>query len=371
MEIGFISTHIDIGMGGISTYSSELMKGMSKVDTKNRYHLIHGTHNNSELYKANGDILIESYLPNYIWRFTAAPIALRKLKNLDIVHDPYDIGPLSFKMPFKTIITVHDLAYYVFPRNSYLKNIVGHAILLKHTLTTVDKIIAVSNSTKNDLINYFKIPAEKIVVIYHGVNEGYKIINEDLVNKTKQKYGINFNYVLYVGSLEKRKNIQNLIKSIYKIKKMNTRYKFEHKLLIVGKFSKDKNHLMKLIEKLNLQKDIVFTGFVSEKDLSNLYNGADLFVYPSTYEGFGLPPLESMSCGTPVITSNTSSLPEVVSGAGIMIDPYDIDLLAHKIVDVLTEDGLKEEMIKKGLKRSKLFSWEKCAKDTLKAYENI
>lgn len=121
----------------------------------------------------------------------------------------------------------------------------------------------------------------------------------------------------------------------------------------------------------NLQNDVIFTGYISDGDLPALYNAADLFVYPSLYEGFGLPPLEAMACGCPVITSNTSSLHEVVGDAGIMVDPYDVDRLADAMHKVLSNDGLREDMIKKGLERAEMFSWEKTARETLKVYEEV
>lgn len=121
----------------------------------------------------------------------------------------------------------------------------------------------------------------------------------------------------------------------------------------------------------NLQNDVIFTGYVLDGDLPALYNAADLFVYPSLYEDFGLPPLEAIACGTPVITSNTSSLPEVVGDAGIMVDPHDVDRLADAMYKVLTNDGLREDMIKKGLERAKMFGWEKCARETLEVYEEV
>ncbi|MEA3458002.1 MAG: glycosyltransferase family 1 protein, partial [Candidatus Thermoplasmatota archaeon] len=129
--------------------------------------------------------------------------------------------------------------------------------------------------------------------------------------------------------------------------------------------------IFETINKLNLQNDVVFTGYVSDEDLPALYNAADLFVYPSIYEGFGLPPLEAMACGTPVITSNTSSLPEVVGDAGIMVDPPDVDRLADAMHEVLTNEGLRANMIKKGLGRAEMFSWEKCARETLEVYEEV
>ena len=278
---------------------------------------------------------------------------------------------LSFLKLYPRIITVHDIIHYVFPETKI------HYFLSKHVLyrglrtCTNTFFITISNFTKRDLIKYFKIPEDKVKVIYLGVDhEIYKPLPYNEINKIKQKYNLTSPFILYVGSDHPRKNISTLVKSIYKLKK---KYKLDNvKLVKVGaERHRYRKHIINLIKGLNLEKNIIFIDNVPEKDLAGLYNAADLFVYPSLYEGFGLPPLEAMACGTPVITSTTTSLPEVVGNAGIMIDPYDVDGLAKAMYEVLTNDGLREELRKKGLKRAKLFSWRKTAKETLKVYEEV
>jgi len=235
------------------------------------------------------------------------------------------------------------------------------------TLKTADKIITVSNSTKNDLMNHFNIPKEKIRVIFEAADEKFKSLNNKETKEVKYKYHLNFPFILYVGGLAVHKNIPALIKAFYKVKKKG----IQHKLVITGTKRWKYKEIFETIDKLDLQNDVVFTGYVSDEDLPALYNAADLFVYPSIYEGFGLPPLEAMACGTPVITSNTSSLPEVVGDAGIMVDPYDVNGLADAMHEVLANEGLRANMIKNGLERAKMFSWEKCARETLKVYEEV
>ena len=183
----------------------------------------------------------------------------------------------------------------------------------------------------------------------------------------KKKHDITFPFILYLGTLEPRKNLKSLILAYNEIKK-----KFpEYKLIIGGAKGWGYKNIFQIIDNLGIDKDIIFTGYIPEKDLPSLYNSAELFVYPSFYEGFGLPPLEAMACGTPVITSNTSSLPEVVGNAGIMVDPNNVNQLADAMYKVLTDDNLRRDMIKKGLKRAKMFSWKKTAKETLKVYEEV
>ncbi|AXI24805.1 glycosyl transferase family 1 [Methanofervidicoccus sp. A16] len=295
-------------------------------------------------------------------------------KDTDLVHvwsqeEAFIIN--KFKFNTKTIVTCLDIIPILYKKNNGLI----YASFIKYSLKGMkksDRIITISKHVKNDLVRHFSISEEKINVIYLGVNEHYKPIPENEIEKIKYKYNLKFPFILYVGSEQPRKNFPTLIKAFYKLK---TKYGFNNiKLVKAGnpQISKYKRkHIMKLIDKLNLQKDIIFTGYVPEEDLPALYNAADLFVYPSIYEGFGLPPLEAMACGTPVITSNTSSLPEVVGDAGIMVDPYDVDGLSKAMYEVLTNDGLREELRKKGLERAKLFSWKECAEEHLKVYEEV
>lgn len=371
MKIGIITDFIDGNQGGIGIYTHNLIKQLNEIDEFNEYYLIHGESKDTQIYKANEEILVKKYSfpkgSTAIWRYFSTPLKLKSMNQLDIVHDTYEIGPLSIKMPFKRIITVHDLSPFLFPNTFSSSNVLFHKIFFSKTLRSVDKIITVSESTKYDLVTYFNVPEDRIKVIFNGVDTKFRSLRENDVNEFLKKYNINFPFILYVGTLEPRKNLPTLIKAYYQLKKKN----INHKLVIAGRKGWKYQKIFETIDKLNLKDDIIFTGYVPENDLPALYNAADLFVYPSIYEGFGLPPLEAMACGTPVITSNTSSLPEVVGDAGIMVDPLDINELAHSMHEVLTNSALKIDLRKKGLERAKMFNWEKCGRETLEVYENV
>lgn len=264
----------------------------------------------------------------------------------------------------KTIVTCHDIipiAYYHTQNPIWKLNAKG--------LRKAEKIITVSEFSKNDIIKHIRYPEDKIEIIPPAVNHNlyYQNRNKSIL----KKYGIKEDekVILYVGAEEPRKNIQVLINSFDKLKSKISQIK----LLKVGtpNYLRVREKLLKQIESLNLQKDVIFAGYVPESELAKIYNAVDLFVFPSLYEGFGIPPLEAMACGTPVITSNSSSLPEVVGDAAIIIDPYDANKFAEEMYEVLTEDGLREEMIRKGLDRSKMFSWEKAARKTREIYEQV
>lgn len=264
----------------------------------------------------------------------------------------------------KTIVTCHDIipiAYYHTRSPAWKLNAKG--------LRKAERIITVSEFSKKDISKYIKYPEEKIEIIPPAVDHNmyYQNRNKSIL----KKYGIREDekVILYVGAEEPRKNVHFLINSLSKLKSKIPQVK----LLKVGMphYLGVREKLLKQIESLNLQKDVIFAGYVSENELAELYNAVDLFVLPSLYEGFGMPPLEAMACGTPVITSNTSSLPEVVEDAAIIVDPYNVNKFAEEMYEVLTNEELKEEMIKKGLRRSKMFSWDNSAEKTLKAYKEL
>ena len=232
-------------------------------------------------------------------------------------------------------------------------------------LAKAEKIITISEFTKKEVVENLKYPSERVEATHLGVDsKAYRPIRD-----FKKPNCFKGKTILYSGTEDFRKNVPSLIKAFYKLKKKLP----DVKMVKVGKpgCRLGRKKLLKLITKLGLNKDVTFVGYVPEDELPLFYNSADLFVFPSIYEGFGLPPLEAMACGLPVITSNASSLPEVVGDAGIMKDPHDIDGFANSMYEVLTNDGLREDMIKRGLKRAKSFSWEKTAMKTLRIYEEI
>lgn len=373
MEIGIITDLVDRECEGIGKYTYNLIKNLNIIDRKNEYNLIHNKRNDLNIYKINK----ETYIPmlntfgESFWRCLVLPFKFRN-NGPDIIHDPTDgIGALSFKTVSKRIITMHDLIPYLFPEYTSKGSWIAHKLLYKKTIENSDMIITDSNSSKNDIVNIFKVPENKIRVIYIAADEKYKVLPEEEILNFKKSMGFDFPFILYLGALDPRKNILNLLKSFYHFKKEG----FPHKLVLVGgtRFNSGpiEKNIQEIIRKLDLQRDVILTGYLPEKYIPKIYNAAEAFVFPSFYEGFGLPPLEAMSSGTPVITSNTSSLPEVVGDAGITIDPTNVNELADAMIKIISDTSLKDEMVKKGLKRAKKFSWIRTAKETLSVYEEV
>ncbi|MDI6603318.1 glycosyltransferase family 1 protein [Methanothermobacter wolfeii] len=287
----------------------------------------------------------------------------------DIYHiSSQDLSVLTYYKRFsskKTVITVHDLFYATHPDNIFRKII---SMPLYKGITGADAIITVSNYTKNQLVKNWNISHENIFTTYLGVDR-------DTFRKTNEydclydKYGLkrNCRYILHIGSDVGRKNVGTLIRSFYKLK--NEFNDVDDVVLI--KINKLSNRNIVLINKLDLNNDIRVLDHVSEYELPLFYNFADVFVFPSIAEGFGFPPLEAMSCGTPVVASNSTAIPEVVGDGGIMVDPYDVDGFASAIYELLNNKNLRTKMIKRALRQSKKFTWDRCADETFKVYEHL
>ncbi len=370
MKICIDSRSINLHGGtGIGTYTKNLISEMINLDKDSLFTLIWTGQvdssfisNNTELVHCSGrhsNFFDKYYIPNLILE-----------KNLELYHIPQNgIGsPLTENI--NTVVTIHDLIPYIMPETvgqSYLKRFLK---TMPDIIENSKGIITVSEYSKRDILKFFKgYPEDKIFVTHLSTNSEFyprdKEISRKIVNNN---YNFDTPYLLYIGGFSARKNVKGILDAFKKIKGDLTK---KYKLLLVGSLKDEGLNLKKYAEDLNIIDDIVFTGFVEDSFLPTLYSGADLFVYPSYYEGFGLPPLEAMSCKTAVITSNTTSIPEVTNDCAILINPANNDSLSQNIFKLLenTEDRLKLE--EKAYKRSLQFSWRQTAFNTLNAYEEI
>lgn len=354
---------------GNCTYIRNLVEKLTVLDTKNKYFL----------YVTN---LKYSYYEKF-WGRTNIRFRLMRPKN-PLIRIPFVLGPLSYidnidilhtqyiAPPFhsgKLLITIHDLAHFRYPECFGKFERIRSKILIPLNAKKADGIVTVSNYSKQDIIRALHIPSKKIEITHDGANENFKPIedNEAIVN-TLRSYGIKGNYILSVGRLDPRKNLIRLIKAFSKLKK---EMKISHKLIIVG--SKEYLFSDSEIERVSskFKRDIIMTGYVPTALLPVFYSSADVLVYPTLFEGFGLPCLEAMKCGCPVVSSNTSSIPEVVGDAGILINPTDIFDISAAIYKVINDPKLRSEMRRKGLQRAKSFSWDETARRTLEIYNKI
>ena len=304
-------------------------------------------------------------LLRWFWYRLNLPKVETMYGSMDVYHSPNFIAPAVKKVPI--VITVHDLAFVKFPSRFPVPH--NYRTYISTSVKRSSKIIAVSASTKQDLIELFDLPEEKTEVIYQGLDtERFKPLPTSAVKNFLSDRGLPEKYFIFVGTLEPRKNLVTLLKAFCDIK---TQKKDPHKLLVVGEKGWHYRDIFQMVASLEISREVIFLGYVPEEELPYLYNGADLLLYPSLYEGFGFPILEAMACGTPVITSNISSLPEVAGKAAVLVDPMDEKGLKLAIESLISDKNTYVRYQELGFARVKKFSWERCAMKTLDVYESL
>lgn len=333
---------------GIGQYTLNLINALAKIDKENRY----------LLYSKKRLIDRKRKLPkipgvNFQHRvdyFSFGPE--RMLKDADIFH----ASSFDLKKPkhAKLVLTIHDVIHKVYPTVHTPETIASTDRQLKEILPQTSMIITDSQTTKDDFLKWFFFKADRIKVIYPGVNPWF--YPEDT---GKEKW------LLFVGTIEPRKNLKNLIRAFYLLKR---EHQLPHKLVVLGMKGWMFEDIFKLVGELKLGDDIVFKDYIANEDLRPWYNQAEVFIYPSFYEGFGFPVVEAFACGVPVVTSNTSSCAEIAKGAALLVDPQNFGELSEAILRIVKDEDLKRELIAKGLDRARQFSWEKTARQILSVF---
>jgi glycosyltransferase involved in cell wall biosynthesis len=281
----------------------------------------------------------------------------KDLNQFDLVHYPTVIAPFFIKPErrYKSVMTVHDLVPVLYPEFSTYKKSLYYKYYLRVLLHSIDHLIVPSKAVRNDLISLFNVTENNISIVYEGVSNFYKPGGHEKKN-----------YMLAVSTLEPRKNFRRIIDAfIY----MKSYYKISEDLIIVGKRGWSCEDLFNIPKEFS--QNIIFKGYVADQELLELYQGARVFVYPSLYEGFGLPVLEAMACGCPVVTSNAASLAEVAGDAAALVNPYSTEDIGESIVKILQNETLAGSMKEKGLKQAMKFTWAKCAQGTVDVYDFV
>ena len=301
-----------------------------------------------------------------LWEQVAQPARARS-EGLDLLHSPVYVGPMVSTCPI--VVTLHDLSFYLYPELFRPANRCYLQALTRRTVARAAKVIAVSESTRCDAMRILAVPGDKVVAIANGVDKDMRPIDDrELRESFRQRNHLDGPFVLFVGTLEPRKNIPTLLRAHALLAQQQS---FKHSLVIAGGKGWYYEEIDALVDQLGLRGKVVFPGYVRQEDLPLWYSLADLFVYPSIYEGFGLPPLEAMACGTPVIVSDVSSLPEVVGEAGERVDPHDATRLADIIQTITQDRGRHAALRQAGLARAKLFSWRATASRTAQVYREV
>ncbi|MDD2646844.1 MAG: glycosyltransferase family 1 protein [Patescibacteria group bacterium] len=364
----------DHGEGaGIGHYTYQLVRHLLMIDKKNDYFLFFDRSiEKRRLDKFKKENVFIKFFPfSQYKRFLPSSYSnfltsanLMKFK-LDVFHSPALNLPLAY--PGNTIVTAHDLAIYKFPelytnrQASSLKNVIPQIV------QKAKKIIAVSQTTKKDLIDLLQVDKDKIKVIYHGLDKRFlRNTSRQDIDRVKNKLNIKGEYLLFLGTLEKRKNIIRIIEAYERLReKINNGYK----LVLAGSPGFGFKEIKKKTSQSKYKNDIIVTGYIMPDDVDPLFEGAKIFIFPTLYEGFGLPVIEAMADRVPVITSNISSLPETSGGNALLVDPYNVSEIYRAILEILTKPGLTQELRREGIKWVAQFDWEATARETLDAYQ--
>lgn len=370
MKIGIDCRIYSSKYTGIGRYVYELVHRVSKLDKKNEYVLFFNQPEFSNFdppAKNVTKVLAES--PIYSIKEQFKFLSVLNKQKLDLMHFTHFNKPIFYRRP--SVVTIHDLTLSFYPgkKKKSIFHRLGYHLTFRNSVKKATKVITVSENSKKDLMKLVGTPEEKIQVIYQGVGKEFKIINDkDRINRTLKKYGIKSPFLLYTGVWRYHKNIPNLIKAL---KELREEYNVNDlSLVITGKEDPYYPEVLQAVEKLKLSNNVIFTGLVNEEELIDLYNEAMIYTFPSLYEGFGLPILEAMACGTPVAASDVSSIPEICGkGNAVFFNPEEVKDIAQKINSLYSNEDMRDKLIAHGLRRKEEFSWDKMAKQTHNIYE--
>lgn len=360
---------------GVEEYTKKLLSFLIPLNKNIKYKLFYNAYRKKELNyewaNASNVEIAEFKIPNKFLEISGRsgfPKIDKLLKGADVFFQPHFL-PAVLSGQCKRVITFHDLSFERYPEFfSWRKKMWHKRVCPQKQAKRADKIIAVSQSTKEDLVNLYSINSGKIKVIHSGIDSDFfsNDIGSERIEAIKSKYGLPENFILFLGTLEPRKNVLGAIKAFELLKDKNKENFSDLKFVIAGSRGWLYKELFGYVENSKYKNDIIFVGKILDSEKKILYKLSKIFVFPSFFEGFGFPPLEAMSCGTPVVTSNTSSLPEVVGDGAMTVDPYRIDEMADAMESVLKDGNLRRKLVEKGKKQAQKFSWEKCAEETLK-----
>lgn len=358
---------------GSSQVAFELLRNLEQIDHKNEYTILLPSPPLEDLPKERQGWKYRILKPKRLWTRIALPLAIYSAKvKPDLIFSPTHYIPRF--SPVKRIATIFDLAFLHFPEMFTSKDLWQLKNWTEFSAKNADHIITISQFSKKDIASQYKINKDKITVAYPGYDtDKFKIQNTKFkVDEIKQKYKTGDSYIIYIGTLQPRKNLLRLIEGFEKV----TKDVDNLNLVIVGKAKGEGKEGWKFEEilqapkKLGIENRVKFLGFVPIADLPYLLSNATVFIQPSLWEGFGIPVVEAMACGVPVIVSNVSSLPEVAGSAGLLVDPYSVNQIEQAIRTIVVDKKLRQNLSKKGLKQSQKFSWRSMAKQVLWTFEN-
>jgi glycosyltransferase involved in cell wall biosynthesis len=359
---------------GVGNYVLHLIQNLRQIDPEPIYYLLAQKKNLSllgHLTREQNPFLTffshENHPLSDFWEHFILPLRLKAM-GIHVFHGPASLIPFR-KDHCGLIVTIHDLVAFLFPETIPLKYGAYMRYLLRQAVKKADRIIAVSHHTGKDLIKILKVPAEKIVVIHEAPSPIFRPDDREVVrSRLKQQYGITKKFIYHLGNIEPRKNLIVLLEAFTLVcKELGT----EYQLVVSGQKGWLTGALNRFFKNYPVRDQVIFTGYIPMEHLPLFMNGAEVFVFPSLYEGFGLPVLEAMSCGTPVISSNRSSIPEIVGSAGVLVDPTNTRELADRIIGLLRNREERMRLSQLGIEQAARFSWVEAARQTLNAYRSV
>lgn len=377
MKICIDARWIGEKIAGIGRYTVYLLKYLAEIDRRNRYLVLF--HKEPVMKRVCDELGLQDragweagLLPYDVFSLRGQwelPRFLRR-EAVDLYHSTNFMGPLA-GFSGKMALTIHDIIPLKFPeyaprsRKSRLFPI--YKLLMKRLVSGAGLIIADSEHSRRDIMEFLGVPPGKVRTVYLGVDEKYRPLGEDVRNRVREELRIKGKLAVYAGRADPYKNLISLLKAV---RRLNDKGTVRFSIAVAGEKDARYPETGEYIREARMDADVIFMGSLGEDRLIPLYNAADVLVLPSLYEGFGLPPLEAMACGTPVVCSDQASLPEVVGDAALLIDPLDIGAIADAMERVSLDGDLRRELIDRGLKRAKLFPWRKTAERTLELYES-
>jgi glycosyltransferase involved in cell wall biosynthesis len=361
---------------GVGSYAQRLIGGLATIDRQNHYTCLVAADGpglpvaQPNVAAAPTRVSFEDHLRGDLWLLTYLPLRLRKLRT-DVYHGPAVFLPHA-KLGYRTVVTIFDLVSFLFPETVPRKYSLYMRLMTRLAAWSADRIITLSDATKQDLERILRVPSGKIVVIPGGVGPEFAApLPPGAVAAVTQRYGLRPPYCLFVGNLEPRKNLTGLIAAFALVRRRLGAAAPAPQLVLVGTRAWLHSSIFRAVETHGLRDDVVFTDYVPIADLPALYAGATCFVFPSLYEGFGLPVLEAMAAGTPVIAARAGSIPEVAGDAALLVDARVPEELAAAIETVVMDARLRERLIAQGRARAATFDWASVARRTLAVYEAV
>jgi glycosyltransferase involved in cell wall biosynthesis len=370
MRIAFDATAIPANRTGAGNYIFNLVRALAEIDSHNEYMVFAKPEHVAEFGITQPNVHfsavdLASRPLRLAWEQVGLPLRLRQLR-VDLLHSPHYTMPLP--KTCRSVVTFCDMTFHLLPEmHSRLKQIFFRR-MMRWSADHADKLIAISESTRRDVMRLLNVAPQRILSIPLAASPDYRPLPADRVADVCARYALTpGRYIAYVGVLEPRKNLPLLIEAYAALAAEFP----ELPLVIAGKKGWMYDEIFRRLTELGIAERVRFLGYVPDADLIPLYNGARVFVYPSRYEGFGLPVLEAMQCGTPVITTNVSSMPEVAEDAALLIAPDDVAGLTGALRRVLTDDRLAQDLGQRGRARAAIFSWQRCARETLQVYQAL